>query len=1097
MFGRGTRRTSSMRTVSRFKAAAAIPLLLLATMAPAAVQSAGNGVVVHPAIAARAFNGSLSSLPVVPSWRIGDPTRVVPEGTAETPAAGAAPSVPAAPDPVVQGNAGDATDSHGLLSSPIANFDGIATGSQPMDPTGDVGPTQYVQMVNSQFQVFNKPGFSTGTAGPSNISTIWSAAGDTTECATTNDGDPIVLYDHLADRWLLSQFDATGPNFAMCIAISQTPNAAGAYFLYRFVIPAAQGTFPDYPHLGVWPDGYYLSTFEGGAGLGSYVFERPMMITGNPARTVEYAKVSALSGPAGFRSSRLLPSELDGPVPPAGSPNFFMRPGEDVQGVTDRLDIFEASVNWGDPLTSSFTLAQTLTPAAFSFFACANDSAVPPAPRLCIDQPNSTTQLDALMGRGMWRLQYRNFGSHETLVVNQTVNADGGTNTGIRWYEIRRTPPGSGSWAIDQQGTYAPQAAGVTDDSWVQRWMGSAAMDGAGNIALAYNVVNSDDANPIYPGIRYTGRVAGDPPGILPQGEETIINGTSPSNATRWGDYTHLSVDPADDCTFWYTAEYIGASNVRRTRIASFNFPSCSATDLAITKSDSPDPVAAGDLLTYTLNVANSGPSTATNVVVTDTLPAGVTYLANSDSCVEAPAGTLTCSLGTLASGANTSFTINVRVPADYLAGSTANITNTATVAADQADPDPANNTATATTQVIEQADLRLLKECKPDQPNTQPAGTSTFCDIYVDNLGPSDARDVVITDTIISNTPVTITAISSSSTSGAAAACPATPIGPTTTTTIVCTDSSLPAGARDTIRVTFVAADAGDVDDTATVSSATQDPNAGNNNGTGRVSFRAAADLALTKTDAPDPVVAGTNLTYTIQVTNNGPSTAANVVVTDSLPGQVSFVSSAPSQGSCLSGVVPGDPAKPLTCNLGTLADGGSATITVIVKVNSDVPSGTILVNNASISSDSADPNNGDNVQTATTTVSTSADLGITKTSDANNYKPSTQVKYQITVVNNGPSKALNVVVTDNLPDLKAAIYNSDTAGCVKSAPRILVCNLGDMAVGESRTFFVYVTIKGSKGNVSNTASLASATPDPVAGNNSSTRVVTIKGKP
>jgi uncharacterized repeat protein (TIGR01451 family) len=168
-----------------------------------------------------------------------------------------------------------------------------------------------------------------------------------------------------------------------------------------------------------------------------------------------------------------------------------------------------------------------------------------------------------------------------------------------------------------------------------------------------------------------------------------------------------------------------------------------------------------------------------------------------------------------------------------------------------------------------------------------------------------------------------------------------------------------------------------------------------------------------------------------------------------------------------------------------------------VIVKVNSDVPSGTILVNNASISSDSADPNNGDNIQTATTTVNTSADLGITKTSDANNYKPSTQVKYQITVVNNGPSKALNVVVTDNLPDLKAAIYNSDTAGCVKSAPRILVCNLGDMAVGESRTFFVYVTIKGAKGDVSNTASVAGATPDSVAGNNSSTRVVSIKGKP
>jgi uncharacterized repeat protein (TIGR01451 family) len=1086
----------SLRVSSRFFALAAIPLLLIGTTAPAVAQSSGtqssaNGVIVHPAVAPRAFNGNLSSLPKVPSWRSGDPTRVVPEGTAESSTGGAPASVPAAPDPVRQSNVGDATDNHGLLSSPIANFDGIATGFQPMDPSGDVGPTQYAQMVNNQFQIFTKTGVS--LAGPSNISTIWSGAGDTGECSTTNDGDPIVLYDHLADRWLLSQFDATGPNFAECIAISQTGNAAGAYFVYRFAIPAGQATFPDYPHLGVWPDGYYLSTFEGSAGLGAYVFERSMMITGNPARTVEYPKTSAQNGPAGFRTTRLLPSDLDGPAPPVGSPNFFLRPTEDVQGATDRLDIYEASVNWGDPLTSSFTNVQTLTPAPFSFFSCANDTATPPAPRLCIDQPNSTTQLDALMGRAMWRLQYRNFGSHETLVVNQTVNADGGTNTGIRWYEIRRTPPGSGSWAINQQGTYAPQAAGANDTTWVQRWMGSMAMDGAGNIALGYNVVNADNTNSIYPGIRYTGRVAGDPAGILPQGEETIINGSSPSNATRWGDYTQLSVDPVDDCTFWYTAEYIAASNVRRTRIASFNFPSCTATDLAITKSDSPDPVSAGGLLTYTLNVTNAGSHAATNVVVRDVLPAGVTYVSNSDSCVEAPAGTLTCSLGTIAGGANSSFTINVRVPSNFLGGSTANIVNTATVSADQLDTNPANNTATATTQVIEQADLRLLKECKPDQPNAQPAGTSTFCDIYVDNLGPSDARDVVITDQIISTTPIVINAITSTTTNGSPAVCSATSTGPATTVTITCTDSSLPAGARDTIRVTFSAADPGDVDDTASVSSATPDPNTGNNNATGRVSFRAASDLALTKTDSPDPVTAGTNLTYTITVNNAGPSSAANVVVTDSLPAQVSFVSSAPSQGSCLAGVVPGDPAKPLTCNLGTLANGGSATITVVVKVNSDVPTGTVLVNNAQVTSNSADPDNGNNVRSVTTTVNTNADLGVTKTSDALVYKPSTQVKYQITVVNNGPSKALNVVITDNLPDLKQAIYNSDTGGCVKSAPRILVCNLGDMAVAQSKTFFVYVTIKGSKGTVSNTATVSSATPDPVSGNNSSTRTVTI----
>ena len=162
-------------------------------------------------------------------------------------------------------------------------------------------------------------------------------------------------------------------------------------------------------------------------------------------------------------------------------------------------------------------------------------------------------------------------------------------------------------------------------------------------------------------------------------------------------------------------------------------------------------------------------------------------------------------------------------------------------------------------------------------------------------------------------------------------------------------------------------------------------------------------------------------------------------------------------------------------------------------MKVNSDVPPGTILVNNVDVASDSADPDNSDNVFTATSTVTTLADLSITKTSDSATYKPSTQVKYSITVTTIGPSKAQHVIVTDNLPDLKQAIYNFDNGGCVKSAPRILVCDLGDMAVGQTKTFFVYVTIKGSKGDVSNTASVASQTTDPVAGNDSSTRIVKI----
>ena len=212
----------------------------------------------------------------------------------------------------------------------------------------------------------------------------------------------------------------------------------------------------------------------------------------------------------------------------------------------------------------------------------------------------------------------------------------------------------------------------------------------------------------------------------------------------------------------------------------------------------------------------------------------------------------------------------------------------------------------------------------------------------------------------------------------------------PSSSTTITCNDSLLPAGARDTIRVTFVANNTGDVDDTASVSADTPDPDIANNSATGRVSFAGVSDLALTKTAAPSPVIAGTNLTYAIQVTNNGPSAAPNVTVSDVLSGQVTFVSSSPSTGSCQAGVVPGDPSKPLTCNLGSLANAASASITVVVTVKSDVASDTILVNNASVSSDNADSNNNNNVATVTTPVATSADVSVVKTSDAATYKPS-----------------------------------------------------------------------------------------------------------
>ena len=379
-----------------------------------------------------------------------------------------------------------------------------------------------------------------------------------------------------------------------------------------------------------------------------------------------------------------------------------------------------------------------------------------------------------------------------------------------------------------------------------------------------------------------------------------------------------------------------------------------------------------------------------------------------------------------------------------------------------------------------EEADLSVTKDCLPNVPLG--AGQTATCTMIVRNNGPSTARTVALSDVHLATATLNWGTITTTQGTCARVA-----------NTITCAIGDLASGATATVTASFSASETLSASDVATVSSATFDPDTSNNQATDSVEFVSSANLSITKSDAPDPVTAGETLTYTLTVSNAGPSPAVNVAVRDALSAQVSFQSATPSQGACQAGVVPGDPTKPLLCNLGSLASGGSATITVVVKVNSVVPAGTLLVNNADVSSDTADPNTGNNVATASTTVQTRADLAIVKSSDASTYKPSSTVTYRIDITNNGPSKALNVVVTDDLPATKQAVYQSNTGGCVLSSPTRLTCNQGDLAVGETKSFFVYVVVKGSRGDVSNTASVTSATTDPTPANNSSTRVVTI----
>lgn len=466
----------------------------------------------------------------------------------------AAPAV-ATKDPVLQPAGTVAATS---VSSTVANFAGITNrnGVLPPDTTGDVGPNHYVQFVNLSLAIYSKTG--TLLYGPTNGNTIWSGFAGT--CSTRNDGDPIVLYDQAADRWMVSQFALPGgkSGYHQCIAVSQTGDPTGAWYRYDFLYSTTK--MNDYPHFGVWPDGYYLTVnqFTGGTtwgGQGVAVFERSKMLAGQTARMVMFDLNSVDPNLGG-----MLPSDQDGATPPpTGAPNTFAEFDDDAWGYSpDQVQLWDFHVDWANTANSTFTKKAALPVAAFDSNMCAGA-------RSCIPQAGTTVKLDSLADRLMYRLAYRNFGDHQALVMNHTVDVDGTDHAGIRWYELRST--GSG-WSIFQQGTYAPDAA--------HRWVGSIAMNGAGGIGLGYSTSSSST----YASLRYTGRTAADPAGVMAQGEGTIISGTGAqtNTASRWGDYSTLSVDPVDDCTFWYTGEYVATTGSASwvTRIASFTLPDCS-----------------------------------------------------------------------------------------------------------------------------------------------------------------------------------------------------------------------------------------------------------------------------------------------------------------------------------------------------------------------------------------------------------------------------------------------------------------------------------------------------------------------------------------
>jgi hypothetical protein len=480
-------------------------------------------------------------------------------------------------DPVHQSVFGDA-----VTDTTIQNFDGVgANGSYPPDTDGDVSLSHYMQVVNVRFAIYNKNGVK--ITGPTNNSVIFNGLPH-----NTNDGDAIVLYDENADRWLFSQFALPNyPNgpFYENVAISQTNDPTGTWYRYQFTFT----DMPDYPKLAVWADGYYMTIRRFSAGAGNWLgpsvvaMDRDKMLAGDQS-----AAMVMFNMPSSAEGTQAADCDSDFPAVGTPCPVGYL--------TSSTVKLYDFHVDWATPANSTFLQNYTIP---ISMFGVLNGNVIP--------QKGTSQKLDAMSGRRiMFRMPYRKFSTHSSMLINTTASVGG--VAGIRWMELRNV---AGAWSLYQEGTYAPG-----DGLW--RWMGSIAMDAAGNIALGYSVSSST----LFPSIRYTGRMNGDPLGTMTIAEKGIINGGGSQTNTdgRWGDYSAMAADPSEVGKFWYTQEYFSTTSAAnwKTRVGSFSFSNA----LSATVTATPNPVCEGD---STLLYVSPNGGSGTYTYSWSSIPAGFT----------------------------------------------------------------------------------------------------------------------------------------------------------------------------------------------------------------------------------------------------------------------------------------------------------------------------------------------------------------------------------------------------------------------------------------------------------------------------------------
>jgi hypothetical protein len=634
-----------------------------------------------------------------------------------------------------------------VAASQGISFAGIPSpGYVPSDSNMAIGPNYIVEVVNVQFAVYNKTG--TTIAGPTDIQTLFNPLGG--NCGGTV-GDPIVLYDRQADRWVITMIGAAS-SYAECVAVSQTNNPAGSYYLYGYSFGS---NLNDYDKLSTWAtasNSAYLATYnifqdaETFIGADLCGLDRTKMLAGDSSA----AQLCQMTPSSEFG---YLPSDMDGPTPPVdGTPGLYISWFDNDPG---QLYLRSLTLDFA-------TATATLSPA--TSIAVANDSYACSDGGQCIPQEGTSQTLDSLGDRLMYRFAIRHFPDHDRAVVNHAVA--NGSQVAVRWYEIYDP---AGSVTLNQQGTFAPDST--------YRWMASLAEDQNMDIGLGYSASSSS----IYPGIRFTGRVPTDPLGTM-ETEANILTGTGAqvgSDAYRWGDYTAMQVDPSDDCTFWYVDQYqqINGTFDWDTNISSFIFSGCGVQNPNFSLSANPGSVtvAQGNSVTSTITVNDEDGFSGSVQLSASGLPSGVTaqFVPNPTTTTStltlsasgsAATGTVTVTVsgvsGTLNNSTTLSLTVNPVVTGVAVSPTALSFSTTVVGATSKAKTTTLTNSSSATldiSSITTSGDFAQSTSTKPCGA-TLAAGKSCVIDVTFTPTQTGSRTGTLSVNDNASNSPQTVT---------------------------------------------------------------------------------------------------------------------------------------------------------------------------------------------------------------------------------------------------------------------------------------------------------------------------------------------------